>query len=296
MIKCKICNSKNTILYMKGIYDSDETEVIECEDCNARFLHPFMTLEEEKKYYEDYYASQAPRYTSELSLEKIQQKTYNRFLDYIQIYSSFKKPSSILEIGSGTGGFLKLLNEKFLQKDVYSAERSDVNMNFLRKSFPTYRFARDIVEFKDIKFDLIAAFALFEHIRNPKELLVQIRSMLVNDGRLFLEVPNLREPLISLYSIEEFKKFHYQKQHYFTYSEKSIKILAEDTEFKVEDFYYIQSYGLDNHLSWLIYKKLRNFQDMTNLISKSSNKRYKKKIIENKTTDVLGVILKKSID
>ena len=59
--------------------------------------------------------------------------------------------------------------------------------------------------------------------------------------------------------LEEFKKFTYMKQHYYTFTEQAFHLLAGRTGLKVSKFNYMQVWGLDNQLSWLRHKRPRDF-------------------------------------
>jgi len=97
--------------------------------------------------------------------------------------------------------------------------------------------------------------------------------------------------LVYAYSLEEFKKFTYMKQHYFTFTEKSFQLLAQQTRLKVINYDYIQVWGLDNHISWLNYRKPRDFSDITKLLSKSTLDSYNQDMSQKKMTDVMLAVL-----
>lgn len=196
MTECNLCGNENTFNFLYGISDSSETVVKECKNCGVQFLHPMMSLEEEEEYYKDYYLSQAKRYISAVSLNKVQQNSFLYHLEHIDNYKEVKNGKKILEIGSGAGGFLKLLSKSFPDKRIFSIERSEVNLNFLKKQFLQYSFYKSIDEIKEVNFDCILGIALLEHIRNPIILLKKLKEILIDDGTIFFEIPNKSGPLI----------------------------------------------------------------------------------------------------
>lgn len=290
---CRICGSEETFHFMKGIYDCSSTKVIECKKCEVRFLDPIMSIDEETEYYKNYYKSQEDRYVVKSTLEDIQNSSYKFHKSYLNHYTKYiNSTSSVLEIGSGTGGVIKLLSKDLLVNNITSVEKSQSNIDFLKSSFDkNINFHYDISEVNNNKYDVIISHALFEHLREPKIFLLEMKSMLNTNGYLIMEMPNKHEPLIELLGIEEFKKFTYQKQHYFIYNEKSLTFLANNTNLKVETFYYCQRYSIDNHMSWAINKKPKDFSMFSNLFSEKTKNEYRNDLIKNKTTDTIGVVL-----
>ncbi len=292
-INCNLCKSNQTICTLEGIYDSINTNLYKCQSCGVEFIHPQMTIEEEKEYYKDYYKKQEIRYAVKRNLEEIKENSYLYHLQNIDIYTNvISENSKILEIGGGTGGLIKLLKEIYPQSDFSVVERSEKNLDFLRKQEDEIPLFSDITEVKN-KYNIIVAVALFEHIRNPFEFLIKLISLLSDEGYIILEMPSQRDPLIHLYKLESFINFNYQKQHYFTYNESSLQYVAEKLKLKIDRFYYPQQYGLDNHLSWLVKNKTVNFNYWTNLFKNETLNNYRNDLINNKTTDVIGVVYKK---
>lgn len=291
---CKICNSEDIYLYLEGVYDDPNTNVYECKKCELQFLSPMMREEEEKQYYLDYYNEQSIRHTVKTDLDKIRDESYLYHKEYLNNYKEYlsNKDFKVLEIGSGTGGFIQLLKNDFNINKITIVEKSDSNIEYLKKEYSDLEVYQSIEDLNG-KYDVIVAIALFEHIKEPMKFLEKLKSLLTKDGVIILEMPNKYEPLIELYNIEEFKKFNYQKQHYYTYCQKNLTVLLENLGFKIEQFYFTQVYSLDNHLSWINFKKRQDYSMFTKIISSKTLKSYKNDLINNKTTDAIGVVFKK---
>ena len=148
-------------------------------------------------------------------------------------------------------------------------ERCSENVDFIKQCFgDRVNVLESLDEVQGIKFDCIGAFGVFEHVRDSRGWIsCNLRGYLSEKGRLALNVPNKANALVYAYDLEEFKRFTYMKQHYFTFTEASINSLAWQTGLDVEKFNYMQVWGLANHLSWLRYKKPRDFSDITSLLS-----------------------------
>jgi len=110
MKTCPVCDAKDIKLFMTGIFDSDTAKVMECADCGMQFLDPLMTEQEEAEYYEGYYRRQQTRHFKTMDLAGLQQRAYEHYERYRAIYLELITGcESILDIGSGTGGLLKIV-------------------------------------------------------------------------------------------------------------------------------------------------------------------------------------------
>ena len=97
-MRCTLCASSDTNCLQKGIYDSDTTNLFQCNLCGVQFIYPLMTIEEEEEYYKDYYTGQQVRYAVGRNLEDIQQNSYVYHLQNINVYKSvINKNSKVLE-------------------------------------------------------------------------------------------------------------------------------------------------------------------------------------------------------
>lgn len=295
---CPVCGGGDITLYMKGVFDCESTSVMECNGCGLQFLDPMMSDEEEHEYYRNYYENQKTRHYKTLSVKDIQTgalKNYDRYKDiYLDL---IKDKKDILEIGSGSGGFLRFVKGNSPKSSVVSIEKSESNRDFLKDGdFNGITFLNDLSQLgQESRFDLIAAFGVFEHIKNGVSFLEMVRRCLKDENsRLAMNIPNKRNPLVDLYHIDEFRKFSYMKQHYYTYTERSLEILAARTGYVIDKFNYIQVWGLDNHLSWLKNKRPQNFKIYTDIFSAETLKSYDNDLIKRKMTDLMMVVLKKS--
>ena len=291
---CPVCFSNDIFLFMRGIYDSKTTSVLECRECGMQFLNPMMSSEEEDKYYEDYYEKQRSRHFNYMDMEDIQNRSISHYQQYKNIYLNLlNNKKNILEIGSGTGGFLSFLKNNYWDLDCYCIERCNANKEFIKNKLPDVVLKENIEDFSDNKFDIIVAFGVFEHIKNSDTFLSTIRNKLSGNGVLALNVPNKLNPLVYLYNLDEFKKFTYMKQHYYTFTEESLNLLAKRNGFLVNEFNFLQVWGLDNHLSWLRYREPRDFSDITTILSHETITAYNSSLISKKMTDLMMAVLVK---
>jgi cyclopropane fatty-acyl-phospholipid synthase-like methyltransferase len=301
MHTCPVCNSEDTFLFMKGIFDSEDTEVIECNLCGVQFLFPMMSDNEEEEYYRNYYEGQKIRHYRDFTLSDLQQNALKQYEKYFNnYYDLIKDADSILEIGSGTGGFLNFINKYAANKKIVSVERSESNLEFLKDTrlndFSNVTILDNLNKLgNQTKFDAIIVFNVLEHVKEPVPFLNSLSPFLKNENSLMaFTIPNTKNPLVNVYGLESFRKFIYMLQHCYTFSEKSLVILAGKAGLKVKAINYLQVWGLDNHLSWLRYNKPKDFSFYTNLLSKETMDNYDSDLIANKTTDAIMAVFQKS--
>ncbi len=294
MNTCPVCESKDVRLFMAGIFDSDTTEIMECIQCGMQFLDPLMTEQEENDYYEGYYRNQQSRHTQEIQLADMQQRQYDRYEQYRSIYLDLISDcETILELGSGTGGFLKFVGQHNPGARLVAVERCSENIDFIKQCFgDKVEIVSSLDDVQGFEFDFVGAFGVFEHVRNSRVFLANIRERLSDSGRLALNVPNKQHALVYDFDLEEFRKFTYMKQHYYTFTEQAFNLLAEQTKLEVVKFNYMQMWGLDNHLSWLRYRKPRDFSDISSILSRQTLESYNNDLIQRKMTDLMMAVMR----
>lgn len=199
-IKCPICSSENNILkivskdhlVLKG--NSEDFSVYFCRGCENGFSFPLMTSEELEEYYPDDYNC----YKSHKGFSGYIQKL--RSGSDIRIIKNFlkEKGKEIFEIGSGSGLFLSLLTNKG-----YIVSGLEPNISGVRYAKKYFDLDLEKCFFEDFqsskKFDMILAFHVLEHFSDPVSALNKIKSLLKENGYLFLKVPRLDSWASKLY-------------------------------------------------------------------------------------------------
>ncbi|BCB96072.1 hypothetical protein JZK55_09940 [Dissulfurispira thermophila] len=125
---------------------------------------------------------------------------------------------NVLEVGSNRGDFLYHLKFRFSHINIIGIEPS--NLDFV--GVPTVRafFSRNI--FLN-KFDLVIVRHVLEHIKHPVNFLSDIKAILADEGKLFIEVPNTMNDLM-----EKIEVFNPDHVCYFT--AQSMNRLVEESD------------------------------------------------------------------
>lgn len=124
---------------------------------------------------------------------------------YGKLLLNVPENSFVLECGCATGYMTKFMHEKMgCTVDVIEYEKEALDN---AKQYANDAFLGDLTEFAwheyfcDNKYDRIMFADVLEHLRNPMEVLEKASSMLKEDGRIIVSIPNIchNDILIRMY-------------------------------------------------------------------------------------------------
>jgi 2-polyprenyl-3-methyl-5-hydroxy-6-metoxy-1,4-benzoquinol methylase len=281
-MKCYLCNSKSFLKIKQGVRDNKDLSVIKCNNCGLVTLNSFDHIHE--KFYENSNMhSKKIKISDWLSQTK---KDDDRRLSFLL---EKMKNKNILDFGCGNGGFL--LNAQEISNNVVGIEPEMQFKNFFKKQ--KVRVYDSLTDIHEIKFDLITAFHVFEHLKDPLEILKSLSPFLAEGGEIIIEVPNSDDILLSLYKSNEFSDFTYWSQHLFLFNEKTLTDLISKSEFRINWIEQIQRYPISNHLYWLS-KGLPNGHNIYSIFNNNKlNQEYSKVLKQEKMCDTLLLSIKK---
>lgn len=131
---------------------------------------------------------------------------------YIQTYKSIlgdRFKSKILDLGCGTNHFSQICI-----KHGFEAEGIDIEQ---------VNFEKDKLPYKNNTFNIVHFNAVLEHIKNPDNILTEIKRILKPNGLVIINTPNWQM---------DFKNFYNDPTHVKPYTPKSLKMLVEMYGFK----------------------------------------------------------------
>jgi 2-polyprenyl-3-methyl-5-hydroxy-6-metoxy-1,4-benzoquinol methylase len=265
-------------LLQEGIYDDPQINVYINMQKDFAFLYPRPVVD-----YKEY----LPR-VKKLNLQKYKKQRSVYMERYLKIRSFINNISNLLEIGAGDGSFLRIINENYPAVDL-SAVEPDISTLSQREdieNLENYENLEEICKYNN-KYDVICLFHVLEHIIDPSTYLSIIgQSLIKNDSLVIIEVPSLFDPLLSVYGCESYKKFYFQSQHPYIYSNTSIVRLMERNGFKTKEVINYQRYGIENHLNWLANNSPGGSQLFRNIFNKT-NKSYITELEDSGKTDTV---------
>lgn len=122
-------------------------------------------------------------------LEKSEKIEYPRNLRVLKAIEVFKKSGRLLDVGIGTGLFLRLAKEHGW--NVYGIDVSSYAVNKVKKyGFKIVKRSLEKSPFKDNSFDVINMRHSIEHMRDPSGALVKAYQLLKPGGIICITTPN----------------------------------------------------------------------------------------------------------
>lgn len=252
MIDCPICKTDITEILTKTLRRGSGI-VYYCKSCDVGFLNNMIvdTKEYYDKEYRKEYSHKAEK--NETNAEEIF-NIYSRYQkDRVNTLNKYLlNTQSLLEIGSSSGQFLYHVKDSF--QVVHGLELDSNCCKFVQEKFNIETDSNYLEKSKFYKnsYSVVTAFQVMEHTPNPIEFMKSIYNVLIDDGIALIEVPNLYDPLLSVWDIPMYNTFYYHSAHNYYFSEKTLKIIAEKVGLSIVDIVYTQDYNILNHINWIM--------------------------------------------
>jgi SAM-dependent methyltransferase len=268
-----------------------------CKSCDIRYQYPGLTLQEQAHFYsaefEAFMANRAGPGGGWLKAEEhilANENTRLRRMAYIN--PNLPETSTVLEVGCSSGFMLyPLAEEGYICTGI---EPSGLFGQFVRSRGLTVFKSLDQLHaiLPNLRFDIIMHFFVLEHIIEPLEFLNAQLSLLNPGGKLIFEIPNVADPLRSVYDIPAFERFYWSVAHPWYFSEESLNYLlaqlGQPYEIKLD-----QRYDLSNHMVWARDGKPGGMGRFTPLLGSNLENLYKEALIESGKCDTLVAIVNK---
>jgi SAM-dependent methyltransferase len=178
-VNCNLCGANDAKpLFRLRDYrlwvDDVEWTAVRCRSCGLGYLNPRPTAEEIGRYYPEHYFGR----------RSLQLERYRRQASYVP-----REGTRLLDVGTARGDFLAVMRDQGWEVTGIEPFERAGNPHGL----PIHRF--DFPAECDLpaeSYDVITAWAVFEHLRDPGEAFRECARMLAPGGRLIVQVPNLR--------------------------------------------------------------------------------------------------------
>lgn len=277
MMKCYLCGSNEFIRRDGSVRDNSSLEILECKSCSLVQLSSLTHIDE--GFYEESNMSE------DLTIEQWLKDTTtddNRRFEFVKEKITNK---DIIDFGSGVGGFL--IKAKNIAKSVVGIELDTKVIDFYKKN--DIEIVQSINDLKNNEFDIITAFHVLEHLKNPIDIIDKLIEKIKVGGNLIIEVPNSNDALLTVYKNQGFENFTYWSPHLYLYNDKTLRMLLNSCSgIKVDFIKYIQRYPLSNHLYWLSHNKPGGHKVWGGFIdSQELNRAYELQLASMGATDTL---------
>jgi 2-polyprenyl-3-methyl-5-hydroxy-6-metoxy-1,4-benzoquinol methylase len=210
-IPCNLCGSHEKTVICKKDRRWKPLQTVACSDCGLMRTDPMPTDAELEQYYRDEY-----RFDYQFAGERPPKAHLVRSLrdahSRVAMLGDALKPSArVLDVGCGTGEFLKLAKEKGCE--VIGIEPGKAYAHFARSEYEL-----DVInglwqdaDLPEKGFDVVTCNQVVEHLRDPMAALGAIANWLKPDGVAFIAVPDMRPN-----HKPSFERFHFAHIYGFT--------------------------------------------------------------------------------
>ncbi len=266
---------KKPYLFHEGVRDDSNINVYKDDFTSSLVLDKVKNQKYEMK---------GLSYWSSKNISDARDKTYD---DDIRRYKQLSNLNynSLLDFGCGNGGLLKIIKDNNCNAKIFGIELNSKLIEYLNnENITTYDSIEKIPD--DISFDCIMLNHVLEHLKEPIEILKNIKKKMNTKTLLIIEVPHANDILINDYNSSEFKKFTFWSEHLILHTEKSLMKLLSIVGFSKININYYQRYNIFNHLFWLSDGKPGGHKN-NNLHDEDLIKSYNNFLVKNKKTDTL---------
>ena len=299
--RCRLCSAGRERLSVvtPHVYrDNGARAFFRCDACDAIFLYPGLSPEEERRFYtaefESFMGDRSGCNDAWSQPERhiaLNQTTVDRRMVYLR--EVLPARGRILEVGCSSGFMLYPLREAGYE--CTGIEPSGVFREYLHaRGVPCYESLNALRE--DIgplgNFDAIMHFFVLEHVADPEGFIREQLSMLRPGGVLVFEVPCAADALVTVYDIPAFEHFYWSVAHNWYYTERSLGYLLDKVDATWE-LRHDQRYDLSNHLVWARDGRPGGMGRFTAKLGKEIEDSYKQALIRSGHCDTLvGVVSK----
>ena len=255
--RCPICESRQITLIQNDVkagspYRGQALEafkvprtpikVFRCKDCVFDFLETWEDTEKVTQFYENNH------YICRPNIDPGHRKYDEALVRIERVKPYLTSKTRLLDIGCGDGDFLK--RAKPYVKKAHGMEITKKHVEDLRQDGISVWECLINDFFPDKPYDMIVMHALLEHVPRVSDFLNEIKRISHDRTLLFIELPNVRDPLAYYFGIEAYRKFFYREYHLYYFSEVSLKKLLAKHGFHSEIQPLLVA-SLTNHFNWL---------------------------------------------
>lgn len=254
-IVCPLCSSGEQEKIASRVRFEKEADVYRCCGCGLTYLD-----QNSFDFPEDFYRSEYHQtYLTHVEPDALNPKLYYEkmlkstapWAERIRAMLSGKE--RVLDVGCSTGHVITALKDK--TATIHGHDLNEREVAFCREELGLDVSSTPLEErFEPGSLDLVILLYVLEHIADPVAFLVHLKRFLKPGGKMVILVPNVRDPLVSLYDIPEFRSFYYCIEHLFYYDADTLGRVFREAGLE-GTIRTLQEYPLANHLNWNFLRK-----------------------------------------
>lgn len=225
---CPVCGSNHIssrFICPDHSISGEKFGIWECANCKHRFTSPYPSEEAIGAYYKaDHYISHSDSSEGLINrLYKIARRfTLSEKKRFVQRQSGLAS-GTLLEVGTGTGAFLNIMEENEWQTTGIEPDYQAREKAMLLYKLPVYE-PNHLFLLEEKSFDVIVLWHVLEHVNTLHSYMEQFFKVLKSEGKLFIAVPNYTSHDAEFY--ETFWAAYDVPRHLHHFSPKSLETLA----------------------------------------------------------------------
>lgn len=257
MFKCIVCGKtggENVTTHKPR--DRKELSIVDCPECGHRQLFPLLSDEE---LAEEYAEDKTVRATAGVQIAPGSdfESMRKKFSEWTQIHADMYWPvlqgcKKVMNLGSGYGFLEEELNKRPGKSfEIVGNEIGRFRLDhYVGGDVCTVNFATDAVP-DDMRgeYDLVMGLHILEHINAPVDYVSNLKPLLSSQGKVIMEVPNLKSFLCEL--SPEYKEFFYLYEHVSYFTEETLALVFEKAGYRNIKTYTEELYSIENHINWI---------------------------------------------
>jgi len=189
-VKCAVCGSDEVSVVAAVDRRGKPLQSVICETCGLVWVDPRPDDSEIKKFYSDDYRVE---YKGELE-PKIKHcyREIHRAIQRLERLSKYySSGDKILDVGAGAGFFAYVLRENGVDIDGVEPNKGYASFAQNKLGLKTIQTGYLTDCDKDNHYNMITINHVLEHLSDPIGSLKHMRNLLVDNGKIIVEVPNL---------------------------------------------------------------------------------------------------------
>ncbi|MHC4843312.1 MAG: class I SAM-dependent methyltransferase [Planctomycetota bacterium] len=223
--RCYVCKSSDLQIFnLTSPEDSDSSQLLVCKDCGYAKRHDKIDFKENIQTQQEVFNRTA-------EMPKVKPRWPNRDkLIASKAERLVKEKGKLLDIGCGMGKWLSCFGQEWGKYGVeVSPAAAQISSEFADANIICGAF--EDLNFEPDSFDLITAFALIEHMTDPRFLMKWVYDHLKRDG-LFILLTCDRESEVAQKSGPNWILYK-PVEHVCFFSARSLRLLFEQEKFKI---------------------------------------------------------------
>jgi 2-polyprenyl-3-methyl-5-hydroxy-6-metoxy-1,4-benzoquinol methylase len=230
---CPVCGNKGHkpfLICKDHTVSKEEFQIVECNHCQFKFTTPVPRETIIGKYYQsNEYISHSD--TKDGLVNRLYHLVRKITLkNKLSLVNSLTRGRTILDIGCGTGYFLKTCKENGWQID---GMEPDQNARKMAEKLNKHELYSDLFSIQqNHQYDIVTLWHVLEHMYKLNESIIKIKLLMKEQGKLVIAVPNCESEDARIYK-ENWAAYDVPR-HLYHFSQKTMATLLEKHDLKID--------------------------------------------------------------